>query len=178
VKPVGAVPLWVVPLELSTANWFVAKHHRHHAPVVGHRFSLGCVDASGFLHGVAIVGRPVARLAGSPSEVLEVTRLAADGTPNVCSMLYSACARAGKAMGYVRIQTYILDSELGTTLRASGWVNTVRTKGKQWVHSDGKPRRTDQPTCDKYRWELVLNDPHLVVVQRDDPLYEEMELPL
>jgi hypothetical protein len=42
-------------------------------------------------------------------------------TKNACSMLYSACARAAQAMGYDKIQTYILVTEPGTTLKASGW---------------------------------------------------------
>ena len=32
-----------VRIELSEASDFVARHHRHHKPVVGHRFSLGAV---------------------------------------------------------------------------------------------------------------------------------------
>ena len=71
----------VRPCELVDANAFVSLHHRHHKPVQGHRFSLSAWD-DGRLCGVAIVGRPVARLAGSPVEVLEVTRLCTDGTPN------------------------------------------------------------------------------------------------
>ena len=71
------------------------------------------------LHGAAIVGRPVARLGGNPNQVLEVTRLVTDGTRNACSFLYSACARIGKEMGYLKIQTYILDTETGISLKAS-----------------------------------------------------------
>ena len=114
--------LRVVPIELKTANALVSAWHRHHQPCVGHRFSLGVADDHGVLHGACIVGRPVARLGGHPNKVLEVVRLVTDGTRNACSMLYSAAARAGKAMGYERIQTYILDSETGVSLRASGWV--------------------------------------------------------
>ena len=114
--------LTVVPIELREANDFIAAMHRHHAPVVGHRFSIGVVDESGLLRGVCVVGRPVARLAGHPREVAEVTRLATDGTYNACSILYAAAARACKAMGFRRIQTYTLPSEGGASLRASGWV--------------------------------------------------------
>ena len=62
--------LHVVPLELSEANRLVAQWHRHHQPSQGHRFSLGVMDPSGVLHGAAIVGRPVARLAGSPRDAI------------------------------------------------------------------------------------------------------------
>ena len=146
----------VVPLELAEANAVVAAWHRHHKPCVGHRFSLGVVDDDGVVRGAAIVGRPVARLAGLPREVLEVTRLVTDGTKNACSMLYAAAARTGRQLGYLRIQTYILDEEPGTSLRASGWKSDGPSGGGQWKHTDGKPRRTDQPTGLKERWSLEL----------------------
>jgi hypothetical protein len=152
------VRYFVIPLELAEANALVAQWHRHHQPSQGHRFSLGAIDADGILHGAAIVGRPVARLAGSPRDVLEVVRLVTDGTENCCSILYAAAARAGAAMGYRRIQTYVLDSEPGTSLRAAGWVNEGEAGGGQWKHTDGKPRRTDQPTETKRRWAKALND--------------------
>lgn len=154
--------LRVVPLELAEANELVAMWHRHHQPAVGHRFSIGAIDDDGVVHSAAIIGRPVARLAGSPREVLEVVRLVSDGTPNACSVLYAAAARAGKAMGFARIQTYILDDEPGTTLKASGWVTEGAAGGGQWKHTDGKPRRTDQPTTLKERWAKSLNDARAV----------------
>jgi hypothetical protein len=43
----------------------------------------------------------------------EVTRLATDGTKNVCSLLYAACWRAARALGYRKLITYILASEPG-----------------------------------------------------------------
>jgi hypothetical protein len=151
--------LLIIPLELKEANLLVDSWHRHHQPCQGHRFSIGVCDDSGVMHGAAIIGRPVARLAGSPKKVLEVTRLVTDGTENACSILYAAAARAGKNLGYEKIQTYILASELGTTLKASGWVCEGEAGGGQWKHTDGKPRRTDQPTESKSRWCRILNGP-------------------
>ena len=77
----------LVPLTLAAANDFVAAHHRHHRPVVGHRFSIGAQDG-GVLVGAAIVGRPVARHLDD-GFTAEVTRLVTDGTKNACSMLYA-----------------------------------------------------------------------------------------
>ena len=37
--------LRIVPLELSEANALVKELHRHHFPVVGHRFSIGVINA-------------------------------------------------------------------------------------------------------------------------------------
>ena len=52
--------LEVVPMTLKEANAFVEQNHRHHGPVVGHKFSIGLSDGDKIV-GVAIVGRPVAR---------------------------------------------------------------------------------------------------------------------
>ena len=114
-------------IELKDANAFVEQYHRHHKPVVGHRFSISCVIDEKVC-GVAIVGRPVARLVDA-STTLEVTRLVTDGTANACSFLYGAAARAGKELGYSKIQTYILESETGVTLKASGWTMVFVTQG-------------------------------------------------
>lgn len=166
----------VIPLELDEANKVVEAWHRHHKPVVGHRFSLGVIDESGLIQGAIIVGRPVARLAGKPREVLEVTRLVTNGARNACSMLYSAAARAGKQMGYCKIQTYILaDEETGTSLKASGWICEGFAGGGQWKHTDGPPRRTDQPTSLKSRWVKQLTNNQLdelifPIVENEDQL--------
>lgn len=149
--------LRVYPLTLSAANDLVARLHRHHKPVVGHRFSLGVRDATGVTRGCAIIGRPVARMVDQYS-VAEVTRLVTDGTKNACSILYAAAARAAKAMGFARIQTYILETELGTSLKAAGWALDGTTSGGDWNHGPRKGRRTDQPMGAKQRWVKILND--------------------
>lgn len=137
-------------VELRDANMFVLEHHRHHKPVQGHRFSVGVYD-NDKLVGVAIVGRPVARGCDARTTV-EVTRVCTDGTKNACSILYAACARASKELGYSKIQSYILDSESGTSLRASGWIVDGHVRGRAWIHTDGKERRMDQPLDDKVRY--------------------------
>jgi hypothetical protein len=143
------------PLTLKQANEFITRFHRHHKPVQGHRFSIAAVSPTGDLLGVCVVGRPVAR-AVNPDEVAEVTRLATNGEKNVCSFLYASAARAATAMGFKKIQTYILEDEPGTSLRAAGWQREATTAGGQWTHTDGKPRRTDQPTCPKHRYARIL----------------------
>ena len=111
--------LTLIPVSLAQANEFVRQHHRHHKPVAGHKFSIGCAE-NGRLCAVAIVGRPVSRYLDD-GFTLEVNRLCSDGTKNACSILYAAAARAAKAMGFIRIQTYILEDEPGTSLKSSGW---------------------------------------------------------
>lgn len=144
--------LQIVPMELADANRFVAEHHRHHAPVVGHKFSLGVCDQGGDLRGVAIVGRPVARRLDG-GWTLEVTRVATDGCPNACSALYSAAWRAARALGYRRLVTYTLASEPGTSLRAAGWRSIGESPGRSWSVAS-RPRVDRQATLGpKTIWE-------------------------
>lgn len=151
------VNLRVTPLTLRQANDLIEKLHRHHKPVQGHRFSIGAIDVNcdDKLVGALVVGRPVAR-ACDPYLVAEVTRLVTDGTINTCSLLYSASARAAKAMGFQRIQTYILATESGTSLKASGWncCPVTRKDGVGWNNRSG--RRSDQPVVQKIRWQKVF----------------------
>lgn len=144
----------VARVELKEANQFVASLHRHHKPVVGHRFSLGA-KRNGVLHGVAICGRPVARCTDQ-KHVVEVTRLCSDGTPNVCSFLYAAAARAAKALGFREIQTFILDEEPGTSLVAAGWEVAGRSDGGDWTSRSKPGRRQDQPQGPKIKYRKVL----------------------
>ncbi len=101
-----------VPVTLAEANEFVSRHHRHHKPVVGHKFSIGAVMGDEIV-GVVIVGRPVSRHRDD-GLTLEVTRLCTNGAKNACSFLYGAAARAAFALGYRRIGTYIRKDEPGT----------------------------------------------------------------
>ncbi len=119
-----------MPLPLREANSFVMAMHRHHKPVVGHKFSIGAM-VDGKIVGVAIVGRPVAR-GRDDGWTLEVTRLCTDGTKNACSFLYGAAARAALALGYRRIGTYILASEPGSSLKGAGWRLIGEVKGRSW----------------------------------------------
>lgn len=106
-------------ISLKAANEYVIRNHRHHGSVRGHKFSLALYD-NDELCGVAIVGRPVSRILDDGS-TLEVLRLCTNGKKNACSMLYARCARAAEILGYRKIVTYILQSENGASLRASGW---------------------------------------------------------
>jgi len=149
--------LRVVPLTLKDANRVVSALHRHHKPATGHRFSLGVIDSEGVVRGVAIVGRPVARMVDH-TMVCEVSRVATDGTRNACSILLGAAARAAKAMGYAKIQTYTLPEEGGASLRGAGWTCEGDAGGGAWKHTDGKPRDRSQPMAVKSRWVRVLAD--------------------
>ena len=139
--------LEICPMTLREANAFVSEYHRHHGPTTGHKFSIGLTDGEKLV-GVAIVERPVSRHLDD-GWTLEVNRLCTDGTRNACSMLYAAAWRAAKAMGYKRLVTYILESENGASLRASGWKCVGQAGGLRWT---GKRR----PEVDLYPAEMKV----------------------
>lgn len=145
--------LRLTPVSLSQANEFVKAHHRHHKAVAGHKFSIGC-SFGNQLVGVAIVGRPVSRYLDD-GRTLEVNRLCTVGTKNACSFLYAASARAAKAMGYSKIITYILESEIGKSLKAAGWVCAGLAGGRQWTGAR-KPPVPIYPQEMKLRYEKNL----------------------
>jgi len=122
-----------VPVTFADACAFVAAHHRHHKPPVGHKFCVG-VAQDGVLVGVCIVGRPVSRvLAADPIATLEVTRTGTDGTRNANSMLYAAAWQLTKNSGYARLITYTQEGESGASLRGAGWrVVAERPARKGW----------------------------------------------
>lgn len=161
--------LQLVPITLAEANAFVAQHHRHHGTVAGAKFCLGVGarhDMGGprpgdagygtymdLVHGVVIVGRPVARSLDD-GWTLEVNRCCTDGTRNACSMLYGAAWRAARALGYGRLVTYTLPGEGGASLRAVGWRVVSQVKGRSWS-CPSRPRVDTAPHQDKLRWEAV-----------------------
>jgi hypothetical protein len=131
----------------------VRRHHRHHQPAVGHKFSIAVADEDNEIRGVAIISRPTARMS-QDGLTLEVIRVATDGCPNACSALYSAAWRACKAMGYTRLITYTLDSEPGTSLTAAGWRLVGQAGSGSWSRKD-RPRVDKHPLQGKLRWESV-----------------------
>lgn len=152
--------LEIRPITLRAANAYVAQHHRHNIPTNGHKWSLACYDGER-LCGVAIAGQPVARRLDD-GMTIEVRRVCTDGTHNACSALYGACARVAREMGYARILTYTLETEPGTSLRASGWKDCGECGGGTW-NVPSRPREIAQttlfgteqkyPVCKKRRWE-------------------------
>lgn len=146
--------LRVVPIDFAEANAFVEKHHRHHGTMPGCKFSIA-VSMDGEVVGVAMVGRPVARFLDD-GWTLEVNRLATDGTKNACSILYAAAWRTARAMGYLKLITYILDTEPGTSLTAAGWKCLGKAGGGSW-NCETRPRVDRHPTQGKLRWEVSLS---------------------
>ena len=143
----------VTPIDLGEANAFVLTHHRHHKPVVGHKFSIAVSD--GHVRGCAIVGRPVARMLDD-GWTLEVNRCCTDGTRNACSMLYAAAWKAAKALGYRRLITYTLPEEGGASLRGAGWRLIGLRGGGSW-NRKSRPRidTAEHLAGQKHLWEAA-----------------------
>ena len=96
---------------------------------------------------------------------LEVTRVCVlEGNRNANSMLYGACARAAKGLGFERLITYTLENESGSSLRAAGWLadeELSKANVENWVRHGGKGTvdifgETRIPQCPKIRWKKEL----------------------
>lgn len=143
--------LQLTPMSLGTANGFVGAWHRHHAPIVGHKFSIGVQDGA-MLVGVIIVGRPVGRILDD-GDTLEVTRSCTDGTPNANSMLYAAAWRASSALGYRRLITYTQQGESGASLRAAGWRVVAERPARKGWDMPSRPRSGGYDSIPRTLWE-------------------------
>lgn len=150
----------IVPVTLKAANDFVRRNHRHHDSVTGCKFAIGLVktvEGEDRLIGVAICGRPVSRVLDD-GLTLEVNRLCVtDDEANGCSMLYSASVRTANDMGYKKVITYILESESGVSLKASGFVlEDGCCGGKDWGPNRINKSSKIPPKQMKQRWVKIL----------------------
>jgi hypothetical protein len=139
-------------MTLREATAYVEQNHRHHKPPQGALFAIGVSDGEKVC-GVAVVGKPVARL-NDDGWTVEVTRCCTDGTRNACSMLYRSCWRAARAIGYRRLVTYTLPSEGGASLRGAGFKLIGTAGGGSWSRPS-RPRVDTHPTQEKLRWEIT-----------------------
>lgn len=109
----------------------------------------------GQIVGVAMVGRPVARMSDN-GWTAEVTRLCTCDAPearHAASKLYATAWRIAREMGYTRLITYTLASEQGTTLRAAGWHTVYEVRGRSWS-CQSRPRVDKHPLENKTLWEV------------------------
>lgn len=139
------------PITFGEACRFITEHHSHHLPPQGWKFGIAVNDGEKVV-GVITIGRPVARMLDDGWTV-EVTRCCTDGTRNVASMLYGAASRASFALGYKRIITYTLESELGTSLKCANYKIVGMAGGGSW-NCKSRPRVDKHPIGQKVLWEL------------------------
>ena len=83
-----------IALSVKDAETFLSKHERHYKSPVDPICAIGVGDADG-IHGAAILGR---RSDGDA----ELAHIYVDGISQGYSLLYGACWRALKALGYKR----------------------------------------------------------------------------
>ncbi len=160
-KPAGGIPLVLIPISLREANHVVEQFHRHNGRTSrdGGKFALAVSDGA-CLVGVAIVGRPLARLLcdGWTAEVLRTCAL--PGAPkNVNSFLYGACWRAWRAMGGKKLVTYTLTTESGASLRGAGWSVVAECKPSSGWNRETLGRMRDWDPIygqAKFRWEIAV----------------------
>lgn len=143
----------IAPITFREASSYINQYHRHHNATVGCKFCISVVDDDGQLHGVAVCGRPVSRRLDN-GFTLEINRVCTDGTRNACSMLYGACCRIAKAMGYKKVITYILESENGSSLKASNFICEGEAGGTHWTGV--RNRGQDMPAEMKKRYVKIL----------------------
>jgi hypothetical protein len=147
--------LELVPIDLDEACAFIAQHHRHHDPPRGCKFVVGVARGAAVV-GVAVVGRPVARMA-SDTWTAEVTRVCVvdpvDKEQNgghasgACAMLYAACWRAARAIGYRKVITYTLPEEGGQPARRR--LGRYRRGGRRVVAPRGQAARRQASAADE-----------------------------
>ncbi len=152
--------LQIRPISLRAAKEYIAEHHRHNKPPVGHKFSISVYDGERLV-GVICAGRPIARHYDD-GVTLEVNRSCTDGRKNANSMLYGAVRRAAKAMGYRRLITYTQANESGSSLKASGFkiVKNLPAR-KSWAQSSVKLASKKDPVgnggVERVLWEIDFN---------------------
>lgn len=158
VKPEGAVPLRIVPVNRDTAFAFCRMWHRtHQAPPPGHVLLAGVADDLDVLRGVAIVGRPVSVVL-KDGVTVEINRTATDGAANANSKLYGAAAQAAKAVGYGRIITYTQKGESGASLKAAGFVAVEELEPRGgWSHPSRPREDHGGAQVARIRWERILS---------------------
>ncbi len=144
--------LEIRPITFRAASEYINQHHRHHSATVGCKFCLSCWK-NGQMVGVAVCGRPVSR-AYDDGLTCEINRVCTDGTDNACSKLYGACCRVAKEMGYKSVVTYILESESGTSLRASGFTNEGTAGNTEWTGKRQSGKNGPHEMKQRYRRDL------------------------
>jgi hypothetical protein len=143
----------IIPTSLKFANEFVDTNHRHNKHVTGHKFSLALEENKEII-GVAIVGRPIARLLDNGKNI-EILRVCVkEGHAGACSKLYARVKQICMLMGYEKIITYTLKSESQSSLKAIGAIPEKET-GQQGWNRPSRAREEQKVYAEpKIRWEL------------------------
>ena len=152
--------LTVLPIPVKRALQWCAEVHRRLPRLQGAMWAIAALRDARIV-GVAIVGRPTARMLDSanmlPQPALSILRVACNpddkdpdhqdsqGRPHkgANSILYGACARAARTMGCTDLSTYIHHDESGISLRAAGWIKDTEHESRGGTYD--RPSRARAP---------------------------------
>lgn len=163
--PRASSPYQIAPITGKEAVRWVAETHRHLPKIQGALFAVS-VEWHGLRVGVATVGNParvwqgtgrvvVTRCAVLPDLEKVTDKRGKEHAPPVCTMLYSRCAEAARALGYREIWSYTLGEEDGRSLRAAGFEYRGESPASEnWEPS--RPGRRPVETGPKGRWMRAL----------------------
>lgn len=141
----------VRPISQNAASPWMKENHRHlKRKVTGWLFGVEILDDYGNRIGVAICGRPAARML-QDGRTCEITRVATDGHRNACSFAYGALRRAAASLGYERVYTYTRVDEPGVSPRAAGFVFDGEAGGGEADRPSRRRKPVEQPIR-KHRW--------------------------
>jgi hypothetical protein len=150
----------ITPITGRAACKWIDDVHRHLDAPQGALFAVA-VSRNGQLVGAATAGNPPRVWQGTGRFVITRCAVRPDlpGVGNhaapVCTMLYGALCRAGKALGYTEAWTYTLPGESGVSLRAAGFTYMGETAGGEWSRpSRSRPRAKQSGR--KGRWMRLL----------------------
>lgn len=150
----------LAPVTGRDGRAWVSNVHRHLPRVHGALFAVAA-ELDGRRVGVARAGNPPRVWLGTGRFVITRCAVLPDlpGVGNhaapVCSMLYGALCRAGRALGYVEAWTYTLPDEDGRSIRAAGFEYMGETRAEEW----DRPGRARPEAVDpraKGRWRRML----------------------
>ena len=143
----------IIPITIRSANVFVTDFHRHNKRVTGAKFAIGLTENSELI-GVAIAGRPVARLLDN-GKTIEILRVCVkEGYKNANSKLYGRVKRICQLMGYEKIITYTLQKESNASLKAIRAKPVSEVKHRDWDRLKRRRKGQEIYSEDKIRWEL------------------------
>jgi hypothetical protein len=142
------------PITIREADQFVEKYHRHNKKAGNGKCAIACFENDELI-GVAIGGRPRSRHLDNGT-TFEIYRVCTNGYRNSTSFLYSRIKRIAQLLGYLKIITYTLQSESGSSLKAiDAKIEKEVIHKHQWTDYKNIKRQIQEVTIlPKFRWVL------------------------
>lgn len=124
----------IVQVSLDDANKFSNKYSSRFSYIDTCEFAIGIVDGAGDLHGVAICRQPANNETGE--RTLEIACLSTDGWYCADLLLYKACLRFARNMGYSKAVTLAAsDRSTNTLMTKLGFISVDELKGLKRLKS-------------------------------------------